>query len=387
MPGTLKLERLTTHPGSDLRQLEIQYNNLAKDVAAIMQSGLTDDFIGWYGLGANSGTDRMARGSTDTNVGTAAMVINVAGVRAIKAASAAGTAFGALGTIPASTWGIIAVDAVLAGTITYVSGAANYTTGYATEAAAIAALPPRTTLKSRVGYVTILASASTFVVGTDALAGGSSGNPATTTNYYPAAGIMAPQGLAYGPNGVVSLGLLNGTFHPAWSGGYNGMLQATVLGIGSTDTRISNTTASMYNANGLTNIPKAAVAAGTALSAGTIPADQWGIYAVMINGAGTITYVVGPSNYTSGYASEALAINALASMYPAAGLAFMGYVTVKTKAATAWIAATDAFAGGASGNVASVTNYYSTPGVTLAQGESASLIAMRNGAVLTSANY
>jgi hypothetical protein len=38
----------------------------------------------------------------------------------------------------------------------------------------------------------------------------------------------------------------------------------------------------------------------------------------------------------------------------------MGYITVKTKTATAWIAGTDALAGGASGNVASTTNYYSS---------------------------
>ncbi len=388
MPGTLKLEKNTAPNHSDLIQMKIQIDNLVKDMAAVQQSGLTDDFIGWYGLGANSGTDRMLRASTDTQLATAAMVINVAGIRAIKAATATGTTFGALGTIPTGTWGLIAVDAVLAGTITYVSAAASYTTGYATEAAAIAAMPPRTTLKSRVGYLTILAASPGWVAATDALAGGSSGTPATTTNYYPAAGIMAPQGLAYNGNGVVSLGLLNGTFHPAWSGGYNGMLQATTLAIGSTDTRISNSVACMFNANGLTNIPKAATAAGTALGAlGTIPADQWGVLAVMIDGAGAITYLSGSANYTSGYASESQAINALAGIYPATTKAFLGYVTLKTKAATAWIAQTDAFAGGASGNPASVTNYYSTPGVTLAQGESASLIASRSGVIYASSQY
>ena len=42
------------------------------------------------------------------------------------------------------------------------------------------------------GYITIKASASGFVVGTDALAGGTSGNPATATNYYPTTGLFPP---------------------------------------------------------------------------------------------------------------------------------------------------------------------------------------------------
>ena len=38
--------------------------------------------------------------------------------------------------------------------------------------------------KAVVGYVTILAASPGWVAGTDALAGGSGGTPATTTNYY-----------------------------------------------------------------------------------------------------------------------------------------------------------------------------------------------------------
>lgn len=92
--------------------------------------------------------------------------------------------FGALGTIPASKWGIIALDRVAAGTLTYVSGAANYTTGYASEALALAANPAKTANKARTGYITILASSSGWVAGTDALQGGTGGNPATTTHYF-----------------------------------------------------------------------------------------------------------------------------------------------------------------------------------------------------------
>lgn len=387
MPGAPKIQKISTGNKSDLRQLEIQYNELMKCVAQMQMSLVSDSFYGWYGVGANSGADRMARGSTDTNVGTAAMVFSVAGVPVVKAASAAGTAFGALGTIPASTWGIIALDVVAAGTVTFRSGAANYTTGYATEAAAIAALPARLTVKPTIGYVTILASASTFVVGTDALAGGSSGNPATTTNYYPATGIMAPVGTATNSNGVVSC-QLNGAGGAPWTGWYkNAVMIPCTLSIGSTDVRVA-TTAFTYNANGLANVPKAAVTAGTAFGAlGTIPTNTWGLIGFLINGAGTISYISAPANYTTGYATEQQAINDLPNMFPAANLCFFAYCTIKTKVGQPFVVGTDSPFGGATGNVASATNYYSVPGVTFVDGLTSSLLASSNGSILTSAQY
>ena len=394
MPGQLKKEKITTANGSDLRQLEIQHNELVKTVAA-MQSGMTgNQVLTWYGVGPNSGTSAMKIGSTDTRVGTAAVLFTILGVPVVKAVSDAGTAFGALGTIPASTWGIIALEVVAAGTVTFQSGAANYTTGYATEALAIAALPKQTTVEAQMGYVTILASASTWIAGTDALAGGSTGNPATTTNYYPRDGVCTPTGIQYGPNGSAAgpvaylpsaLGL--SSVGNAWTNGKNGIVVGAALAIGSTDTRVANG-AFIYNANGLTNIPKAAVAAGTALGAlGTIPADQWGILAVIIDGAGTITYASGPSNYTSGYKNEAAALGDMNKIAVTAGKCLMGVVTLKTESGSAWIAQTDAFAGGASGNPASATNYYSTPEFTLGTGVSASLIANREDVVLSSTQY
>lgn len=387
MPGTKRLEKITTANGSDLRQLEIQYNNLAKDYAALT-SALAggDQLLAWSGAGANSGANRMARGSTDTNVGTAALTATVGGVPFLKAASAAGTAFGALGTIPASKWGIIALDVVAAGTVTFRSGAANYTTGYATETAAIGALPVRITAKAHMGYVTILASAATFVVGTDALAGGASGNPATTTNYYPAEGVTAATGLAYGPDGATVTAYVSPT-GSAWTGGYNGIQIATVLSRGSTDTNVAST-AFTYNANGLSNVPKAAVAAGTAFGAlGTIPANKWGIIVGLVNGAGTLTYLSGPSNYVAGYKTEAAALGDLQKIFPAAGLCMFGYVTIKTKFGSTFVVGTDALAGGSSGNPASATNYYPTAGITLGTGESAGLIANRQGVVLSATQY
>lgn len=390
MPGTLKLEKLTTHPGSDLRQLEIQYNNGVKDAALDAIACSTDVVWSWQTAAANSG-QALGRGSTDTNLATGKVVFAIAGIPEAKAAVAAGTALGALGTIPASTWGVIAVDVATGGTISYVSGAANYTTGYSTEADAIAALPARVTAKARLGYITVKASASTWVAGTDALAGGATGNPATTTNYYPNDGVFCPTGQAVGPNGVVTAAdNASDSTGSAWTGGRNGVIIATTLSRGSTDTRVG-LTAFTYSANGVTNLAKGAVAAGTAFGAlGTIPASKWGIIVMMIDSLGTQTYLSGPSNYTTGYNTEAQAIGDLSKIFPTAtatgGLCRFGYVTIKASA-SGFVVGTDALAGGSSGNPASGTNYYPTAGVTLTQGQAASLLANREGRVLTSAMY
>jgi len=383
MPVQTKLERISTADRSDLRQLEIQVNNLTNTVAAMQNAGVSDAFLGWYGVGANSGAAPMKIGSTDTRVGTAAMVLAVAGVPVIKAADAAGTTTGALGTIPASKWGIVAFDVVAAGTVTFRSGAANYTSGYDTEAAAIAALPARLTVKPTFGYITVLASSSGFVFATDAFAGGSSGTPATTTNYYPAAGVYGATGVNTNSNGTINCGLA--ASGSPWTGGRNGVLIASTLSRGTTVTLASS--AFTYNANGLNNIPKAATTATAIGALGTIPLGKWGLVVALIDGAGTITFMSAPSNYTTGYTTEPQAIADLPQIYPTAGLCFFGYFTVKTNAAAAFIFATDALAGGSGGNVASFTNYYSVPGITLAEGLSSSLIANQFGTVLTSSQY
>ncbi len=130
----------------------------------------------------------------------------------------------------------------------------------------------------------------------------------------------------------------------------------TVLSLGSTDTQVG-TTAVNFTINGVPAL-KAAAAAGVAFTtAFTCAADQWCIMEASVVAAGTVTWTNGAGN-TAGYATEALAIAALPAT--PANAADLGYVTVKTKAATAWIAATDSLAAGASGNIASQTNYYST---------------------------
>jgi hypothetical protein len=120
---------------------------------------------------------------TTVTLAVSASFICINGVIASVAAQTA-QAFGALGTIPTAKWGLIVVERIAAGTTTFVSAAANYSTGYATEALAIAAMPAQSADKAVVGYITVLAASPGWVAGTDALAGGTGGTPATTTNYY-----------------------------------------------------------------------------------------------------------------------------------------------------------------------------------------------------------
>lgn len=385
--GPLKLERLTTHPGSDLRQLEIQHNNVVNDAQAASWAGSLDTVWAWQTAAANSG-QALGRGSTDTNIASGAFKFAINGVPEAKAAVTAGTAIGAQ-TVPASLWALYALDIATGGGIT-VTPAAGNATGYATEALAIAAAPARVTAKARMGYITVLASASTWIAATDALAGGVSGNPATTTNYYPFDGVFSATGLALGPNGtVVASTAANGA---AWSGGRNGVVIPTVLSRASTDTRVA-LTAFTYNARGICNIAKGAVAAGTTFGAlGTIPASKWGVIVCLIDSLGTVTYQSAAGNYTTGYDTEAQAIGALGSLFPAANLCMFGYLTIKASA-SGFVVATDALAGGASGNPASGTNYYPTAGIALptsglgVSGFTAAQIAQRHGTALTSANY
>ena len=325
MPGQTRLVKLSTANGSDLRQLEINNNNVVQDLQNLAFGGSLDFVLSWQTLAANS-LQAMGRGSTDTAVATGKLTAVFGGVPESKAAVTTGLAPTAE-TVPADTWAIYAIDMVTGGTLSVVPGAANATTGYATEAAAIAALPPRITAKARLGYYTVKTAVGlAWIGGTDALAGGTTGNEASLTYYYPYDGVCAPTGVAFGPNGIVTAGgasvvSANGTSTAtgtgtSWTGGRNGVLISAGLAIGSTDTRISNL-AFTFNANGATNIAKAAVAAGTALGAlGTVPAATWGLLVVMIDGAGTVTYLSGPQNYTTGYKNENAALNDLGNVFP-----------------------------------------------------------------------
>lgn len=382
MPGLPKAEHITSPNGSDLRRTQIEHNNAVNDLAALAFGGAIDVVMAWSTPTAVS-LQALGRGSTDTLVCSGALNFSTAGLVTAKAAVTTGLAPTAQ-TVPADTWAVYAYDIASGGTISVLPGALNATTGYATEALAIAGCPARVTAKARLGYVTIKTKAATaWIGGTDAVAGGSTGNPASITNYYPADGVMAATGVA------TTCSNANGQ----WNGTRNGVVIPSVFSIGSTDVRVA-TTAFTFNANGINNIAKAAVAAGTAFgSLGTIAADTWGVIVFVIDAAGTVTYLSGPGNYSGDYRTEAQAIAALAGMAPTANKCVFGYCTIKTKAATAFVVGTDSPVGGVTGNVASATNYYPTAGVALPAsgigfvGMTASPIANKNGIALSVTNY
>lgn len=132
-----------------------------------------------------------------------------------------------------------------------------------------------------------------------------------------------------------------------------GLISAPGLVIGSTDDQIGNV-AFNYHIDGVARVA-AAVAAGTAPTAQTVTADKWALYRLSVDAADSKTVTPAADN-VAGYDTEALAIAGIPAT--PANETDMGYVTVLTGAATAWIGATDAFEGGAAGNPATTTNYY-----------------------------
>lgn len=139
--------------------------------------------------------------------------------------------------------------------------------------------------------------------------------------------------------------------------GASGVLEPSGLARGTPDTQIA-TGAFNYSING---VMANKAAANNAIGAQTVTADRWALYRLTVASGGTITVSPAAGN-AAGYTSEALAKAALPAL--PANQADLGYVTVKTKAGTAWVAATDGLAGGSTGNVASVTNYYpATPAI------------------------
>lgn len=126
------------------------------------------------------------------------------------------------------------------------------------------------------------------------------------------------------------------------------------LGIGTTDTSVASSNFDYYIAGAYYN--KTAVVVGTALAAGTIPQNKYGIYRFTIVAAGTITCTPAAANFTTGYDTEALAIAALPAV-PANNIN-MGYITVMSTNAAGFVGNTDALMGGATGNPAAFTDYY-----------------------------
>lgn len=344
MPSTRTRSRDNAgHVAAALRDMTINYNRAVGDLESLRMAHTMDTLIAWLSP-SNTGTAPIGIGSTDTNVSTGSFAYSNSGVFALKGAVTAGTAIGALGTTTADKWAAFVIDVVAAGTISFVAAAGNVA-GYATEALAIAALPKNLTLKARLGYFTIKTAAGlAWIAGTDALAGGATGNPASVTNYYPTFGVGSPTG------------------DRNYVGGANGIVVPTELSRGTTVTLA--TSAFIFNANGITNINRAATTATAIGALGTIPAGKWGLVVAYIDAAGVFSFQSAPKNYTDGYATEAAAKKDLVFVTKPAGKTRVGYFTVQTKdAATAFIFATDSLAGGATGNVAATTNYYNQPGL------------------------
>lgn len=85
--------------------------------------------------------------------------------------------------IASAKWGaaLLSINSAGSAVVTWFTAAGA---GYASEALAIAAMTAAAATDTVVGYITVLAAGSTWVAGTDALASGTGGTPATTTNYY-----------------------------------------------------------------------------------------------------------------------------------------------------------------------------------------------------------
>lgn len=118
----------------------------------------------------------LAIGSTPANVATAAFSYSINGTTYSKGAVAAGTAPGN-DVVPINTFGAVALDIGADGTIDAVEAPAN-STGYASAALAVAALPLPADAHIRLGYVTAKKSDGAFTFGTTAL------NAANTTVAY-----------------------------------------------------------------------------------------------------------------------------------------------------------------------------------------------------------
>lgn len=130
----------------------------------------------------------LSRGSNDVRLANAAFTYTLRaggsiGTQATFAANTTGTAIGALGQIAAGTWGAILVELNSSAALVF-TAAFNAGAGYASSALALAALPARTATRWYVGYVLVQADpGAVWIAGTDAFAGGATGNQAQTTTY------------------------------------------------------------------------------------------------------------------------------------------------------------------------------------------------------------
>lgn len=152
------------------------HNRLARDIDAAMALINGTNLIS---------APTFSAGSDDTAVASTAFTFRVNGVAYAVDAIADGTAFSAQ-TVTANKWAAYRISVSAAKVITLTPASANVA-GYADEASAIAAVPAVPTGEVNLGYLTVkTGTGKAWVAATDALKGGSSGNPASETNFYPA---------------------------------------------------------------------------------------------------------------------------------------------------------------------------------------------------------
>ncbi len=125
----------------------------------------------------------------DVKNGNAISYVNGGTVKTLSANTNFDT--GTSKTLTGAKWGAAMLTVNSSGTGVVTWAAADF----ASEALAIAALVAPAATDTVLGYVTVLAHASGFTAGTDALTTGTGGNVATTTNYYNS---INPNALALG---------------------------------------------------------------------------------------------------------------------------------------------------------------------------------------------
>lgn len=210
MAGTATKRRVTARAGTYEYQLGVEHNKVVTDLETLRASLDAGGVTAVTELMADHATfvtvvtdlktllnnirtyltgDRLFSGNPglaiDTNFDVQsanAVVVSIDGVLATIAGATCDT--GTAATFPATKWGIFLVSAQAGGTLT-ATWATNAAAGYDSEALAIAALPAAPASEAPIGYVTVQAHGSnSFTAGTDALQGGTGGNPSPDTNYY-----------------------------------------------------------------------------------------------------------------------------------------------------------------------------------------------------------
>jgi hypothetical protein len=141
----------------------------------------------------------------------------------------------------------------------------------------------------------------------------------------------------------------------------DGIVIASTLSKGSTPENVANTGFG-YVIDGL-QLYKAAVAAGTAFTGGTVNTGAaaplvFGGWAWQINAAGTISAL--PASGDQVHATAAAALAYAQGLTPTAGNVFFGYSVIGSKASTAWRAGTDDLTPGSDCQTAAFTSVAST---------------------------